>query len=268
MVDISNNPRIHHLLARVEKVGGGGASDSESPEIRECYREIGSYVHWLLRQDPAVVRRIEAEGQSWARQVDIGLGFEVPDLPEPPKEEPVDDVSSVDVSLVEAVVDQRAEPAEPPFGDFEVYEVPAVGRASGTPDHAMTDFEEEGVEGWQRQVSDLLLMVGPPGVPTDHGEQTTVVGRILSATDDLARRWEPLPLEVKFALISYLGCRSRALMVALPLDGDLQDVVRSMRLAGEAMRLPPVDSLLVAHPERGSWTADAEHWWSALRLGA
>jgi hypothetical protein len=78
VIDISHNPRVSQLLGRIEEVRRVVAklerTASERQEFeREVdgwYLEIGRYVHWLLRQEPEALARVEAESRRWAAELD------------------------------------------------------------------------------------------------------------------------------------------------------------------------------------------------------
>ena len=57
-MDLRNSPRVCHLLATAEALDRAG-----EPAARErVLLDLGRYVQWLMRQDPASWDRILAEG--------------------------------------------------------------------------------------------------------------------------------------------------------------------------------------------------------------
>lgn len=81
MIDISQNPRVSQLLGRIEEVRRAVAKLERTNaerreferEVESWYLEIGRYVHWLLRQEPEALARVEAEAKLWAAEIDARL---------------------------------------------------------------------------------------------------------------------------------------------------------------------------------------------------
>lgn len=105
IVDIGKNPRITHLLGRIEETRRRASDRPEGDAVRleleeevaRCYADLGRYVHWLVRQPPESLARIEAEARRWAKALDERLGEEVVE----PLVEELDDFE--DLSDVEAL---------------------------------------------------------------------------------------------------------------------------------------------------------------------
>ncbi|MCB9663179.1 MAG: hypothetical protein H6732_03630 [Alphaproteobacteria bacterium] len=78
IVDIAYNPRITEMLGRVEHARRRAAElDERDParaaaedEAARLYAELGRYVHWLMRQDPPALSRIDEEARAWAASAD------------------------------------------------------------------------------------------------------------------------------------------------------------------------------------------------------
>lgn len=74
IVDIANNPRIVQVLGRIEELRRAAAERPESDperarlegEVGALYVEVGHYTHWLMRQDPASLARVEEEARHYA----------------------------------------------------------------------------------------------------------------------------------------------------------------------------------------------------------
>lgn len=74
IVDIANNPRIVQILGRIEELRRAAAERPESDperarlegEVGALYVEVGHYTHWLMRQDPATLARVEEEARHYA----------------------------------------------------------------------------------------------------------------------------------------------------------------------------------------------------------
>lgn len=80
-IDISNNPRLSQLLGRIEEIRRAllklppNATERTKYEhaLAGFYIEVGKYVHWLMRQEPATLERIDAEARRWAAETDAFL---------------------------------------------------------------------------------------------------------------------------------------------------------------------------------------------------
>ncbi len=74
IVDIANNPRIVQVLGRIEELRRAAAERPESDperlrlegEVGALYVEVGHYTHWLMRQDPQSLARVEEEARRYA----------------------------------------------------------------------------------------------------------------------------------------------------------------------------------------------------------
>lgn len=77
IVDIANNPRITAALGRIEELRRAAQErpDKDPERLRmeseaaALYVEIGHYVHWMLRQDPGSLTKIEEEAKRAADQL-------------------------------------------------------------------------------------------------------------------------------------------------------------------------------------------------------
>jgi hypothetical protein len=82
VIDLATHPKLTHLLGQIEEMSAGSSMDtpalpgrpSKERAVAELYLEIGRYVHWLSRQDPAAVNRIQDEARQWAAEADKRLG--------------------------------------------------------------------------------------------------------------------------------------------------------------------------------------------------
>ncbi len=87
MIDISHNPRLTQLLGRIEETRRAlSRIPPHAPErtrhelaLAGFYVEVGKYVHWLMRQEPATLERVEAEGRRWAAEADAWLAKRGPE---------------------------------------------------------------------------------------------------------------------------------------------------------------------------------------------
>jgi hypothetical protein len=87
LIDISHNPRLSQLLGRIEEIRRVlGKLPPDTPErsryehaLAGFYIEVGKYVHWLMRQDPSTLARVQAEGRRWASEADAFLGQSRPE---------------------------------------------------------------------------------------------------------------------------------------------------------------------------------------------
>lgn len=69
MIDITENPKVTALVARIEAIARAAGSREADQRLAQLYLEVGHYVHWLLRQEPAAQRRVALEGQRWVREL-------------------------------------------------------------------------------------------------------------------------------------------------------------------------------------------------------
>jgi hypothetical protein len=275
MVDISNNPRVSQLLGRVEGARKDhvlAEDELASPEVDrlvdEAYREIGQYVHWLLRQDRDAVQRIAQEAEQWVKKqaqllaqdaeedldeldiVDLEMtGVESMGLLEEELGEM--GISDLDTGMVE-ILDDDADSQEISLDAHELPEVPELG--DGVP--------------WGRVVTDLLNMVGPPvRVETDE-ETKRRAARLLNATTDMRVRWMDLPDSIQLTLVGYIASLGRDLVDVELVEVDIRLMIGRLRRYRQTAGLPPVVALDPdGRSEYDDWVADAQRWWRALVLG-
>lgn len=82
VIDLASNPKLTHLLGQIEEMSADSGADtpaspgrpSKERAVAELYLEIGRYVHWLSRQDPGAVQRIQDESRRWAADASKRLG--------------------------------------------------------------------------------------------------------------------------------------------------------------------------------------------------
>ncbi len=169
-IDISRNPRITQLLGRVDELRralrrAGEASPERQALLHEIdgfYKEIGRYVHWLMRQDPAALARIDAQGAEWAEaQGRRGVGQEAP--------------VELDDGYLEELGLRDAGTEEPSVADI-TYDHGSVGIRTVSPDddaygRALVDVEVEPIDDAPIELTDADLEVlpaepAPPPKPT------------------------------------------------------------------------------------------------------
>lgn len=105
-IDITANPRIVQLLARIEATrrdvaaGAPPPREGSEPELDGLYGEVGRYVHWLIRQDPSGLGRVQEEARLYAEAMDEALGVE-----------PLDELLDEVVDFDDLGIDDLGEPS-------------------------------------------------------------------------------------------------------------------------------------------------------------
>lgn len=291
MIDISNNPRVSQIVGRIEDMARDLELDPGSPErpagelrIGELYLEMGRYVHWLLRQDPAAVARIGSASKTWSDELDAKLGPKgaqaLPPLPPPPARLPRPEppaapaaapvVAAAPVEVPEVIAIEEEEELEE-IADLEIVEdilvEPVDADEGSNPDLRSASDPPE--TAWVRDLNDLLQALGPPeqGRLTEDQAQRAA-NRLLNATTQMEMRWMGFPDSVQHALLALIGCRARNLQDRMPVDVELRMALGRMRRFHGARRLPQVKALEDdARPEQGSWELDSARWWKLLDRG-
>lgn len=141
MIDIAPNPRITQLLGRIETLRA--ELDHQRRDAREhrelagrmasLHEELGRYVHWLMRQEPAALRRIYAEAQRWAQEADQAIAAGTMPAPAPWDEEVPTDAFRVQ----EVLEDLDDGPALEPLD-----ELGSVGSASSDEEPMSLDLDD------------------------------------------------------------------------------------------------------------------------------
>jgi hypothetical protein len=304
VIDISNNPRVSQLVGRVEEVARdlerlpAERADGER-RIGELYLEMGRYVHWLIRQDPAALARVAEASKAWSAEADAKVGPPHPLVPPPLAAPPARLERPPEVAAPEPPPAAVAPPAAPAA-------VAASAPVPAAPVSVVLEDEDgleeiEGVElvedlliepldgaesdeasapdevtasdppetAWVRDLHDLIAALGPPeqGRLTEDQSQRAA-NRLLNATTQMEMRWMGFPDSVQHALLAVIGCRARNLQDRMPVDVELRMALGRMRRFHGARRLPSVRALEDdARPEHGSWEADSARWWKLLDRG-
>jgi hypothetical protein len=302
-IDLSFNPRVAAMLGRIEELTRRQGAAGPDRRIATLYMEVGQYVHWLLRQDPASEARIAEEGRHWAAELDGRLrrpGISDPlavvparmeNLPTPLWEadgpgglESSTESSRISVrlersddappgvagALVEIVPDELIEPVS--------VSVDALGELVEV--EPLTDFEEvtdsigatatsPDEHAWMSSLRDLLDMLGAPerGALTE-AQCQSAANRLLNATTQMEVRWVGYPDATQTSLCGFVATRCRALQQRMPVDVELRMALGRLRRFHSARKLPVVGALDdSSRPEAASWDVDADRYWSSLRRG-
>lgn len=303
MIDITHNPRVSQLLGRVEEERRALQRDDERARVtRErtiagLFGELGRYVHWLMRQDPASLARVDAEARAWADQVDAQLaqGGRIAARPAgpPPRavvaEAPDDDrptgelrpeatadsgrrsfgggaSDSAEQELIELGGDEviALEGDELPDVEVEPLTDGADGELTDSVAAAAVDPADEG---WVTSLRDLLKMLGPPEpLRLDDAAAAIAARRLSNATNQMEERWIGYPDTAQQALAGLIGSRARHLSERTAVDVELRMVIGRLRRFHSARRLPALNALRDdGRPDHGSWEADARRWWANLQ---
>ena len=310
LIDISHNPRLSQLLGRIEEIrrtlGKLPPSTSDRSRYEHAlagfYIEVGKYVHWLMRQDPATLARVHAEALRWAQETDAflgqgdrgdGLRVGVPAVDsthdsataEPNSEDmSVGDDRSNDSPGVEAIPELEPDlllddgthnSGEPALGLGEEASVGFDGTLGGLsmnlerPDdledsQSALAVEPEAV--WLSHLRSLMSQLGRPGIALDDpGACEMEKRRLVRATTNMETRWTAFPPEIKHQLLGFVASRAQAVRTRMAVDVELRLALGRMRRFREAFNLELLASLSDdPMPEQGSWDADAEWWWKRL----
>ncbi len=228
MIDVSVNPRVTQILARIERAEKQSGSEQE---VEALLRELGGYVRWLTEQDPAARGRIQAESEVW-----VASHAGTPSAPEVP----------AGVQFATTLKDKRrqaAVPARPKRRDMKVQPVRVA-----------------------QVVAAAVRALGEPDVPkTDDAYQTAALG-VFQAISDMEHKWPVLPASAAQGLIGLVASRIRQLQHFRGPDEKLERVMLRLVQVHTQCGLPTISALLPqGKPEFGSWSGDARRWRAELR---
>jgi hypothetical protein len=177
VIDITTNPRVSQLVGRIEELAAESPPVNEpvtqraarEREVAELYVEMGRYVHWLMRQEPAAIARAAIEARRWATDP----ASRVPTVPlilarlAPPAA----DLSGARTDRVDRTF--VAQPRVPVSASRDSDTSPSGSHASGTPSEfpsdpdALLDQVEpellEDLEAISAEVEEADLVVEPLG---------------------------------------------------------------------------------------------------------
>jgi hypothetical protein len=140
IVDVALNPRVAQILGRIEETRrlahdhpeGHVARVALEARIEGFYAELGRYVHWLVRQDPAALARLAEEGRRWAD--DLGRDLRTELIPE---------VSSAEVEIDELPEDESVEMSA---SEMPMVELTGDSRVDAVDVRDLVDVEAEPIE--------------------------------------------------------------------------------------------------------------------------
>lgn len=245
VIDIAHNARLTQMIGRLEEARRAAEQASDraplDQEVSRLYREVGRYVHWLMRQDADASRRIQEESRRWAEAYDANAGveplavepveeLEVGDIPEIEHDE-IDEVgvleltndseaSQVDIRLLDAAAQGdsfrppvRVAPrsgSAPQEVDLSVYD-------GGEPEVATRTMPVDvgGSAGWTEALQGVIGQLGS-------AKAEDAVARIARATSRIEARWARFPASVQEALVRLVGSRIRRLQGSLSAEDEAE----------------------------------------------
>jgi hypothetical protein len=140
-------------------------------------------------------------------------------------------------------------------------ELRVTSEVPGSPFHEY----RSGAPSWRSSLAQLLELMALPGSFADAEELAVESSRLQWASNQLAARLQPLPVDIRVALIAMMAARAQHLRLRLDSDvGPRLSLDRLQRYRLES-DLPAVAGLTpTPRPETGSWEGDAKQWWSLL----
>lgn len=239
VIDIAANPRLTQMIGRIEEARRAldTAADREAleAEIARLYQEVGRYTHWLMRQEPEAVQRIDAEARKWAETYDVDAGLEVADIEEVDEVEvdELEDLEDADeVSVLELTADSEASSVDVRLLDHDVQgdrdrppvRVP-IRDDSGPEVFELTDFagEESFEMGEDPDVATITMPIeiGGRGGWTDKlqlllaelggADRDDAVRKAVRSTMRIEARWALFPEPVQTGLARLVAARVRRL---------------------------------------------------------
>ncbi len=282
VIDIASNPRLTQMVGRLEEArrAADHAEDRASldDEIARMYREIGRYVHWLMRQEPDTVRRILDEGRKWAATYDARAGIEalemdiVEDIAFEEVAEPIEDEAD-EVSVLELTNDSEASQVDVRLLDAaaqgDMYRAPmrVAPRRSGPEEVDLSAFDVGGSpettqpvhkvdlggrSGWTDALQAMMIDLGSANAK----DAAVRIGRVTSRVE---ARWSKYPAPVQAALVRMVSSRSRALQGRqTPEDeAEIKLALGRLRRFASDRQLPLCSALQPgAGPRTGDWPAE------------
>jgi hypothetical protein len=308
VIDLSTTPRIAQIAGRIERLsepgGGGVPPDVAAREVGALYQELGRYVHWMIRQDPAALARAIEEGRSAPAGPAPApgaatLGFQ-PRRVQAGVDAPGERIAPP-ASPVAAEPAPRATEAAPSEGDrrssaprggpgpvtlaLALEGEPTQsqeGRAREPDAVTLTDLEPVGDEepAWNEAGPAAMhadedyapwleafgRVVQDLGSDAERARGDVLVARLLAASQGLEGRWEGFPELVQQAVVGAIAGLARAELSRRPGDTELRLLLGRLRRFHEVRQLAPVAALAPGGtPEGASWDRDAEDAVAALR---
>jgi len=297
MVDISSNPRVNQLLGRAESTTarrdaaaqGSAAWVDLDRQVEDAYRELGRYVHWLLRQDRSSLKRIREEADQYQRRLaemrDIlvddpaELRQPLPDVLVEPQD--LDDpLPMVEAELLDRDDYTDATQAQIPIREGSPLDVVLGLHGSGGMDDTAAGVTIEGLARdrvvqdvatqieWVRTLKELLSIVGAPREITAQQALAIQATRLLNATTGMEVRWLDFPESVQITLIGYLGSYARQVAGLIESDVEIGLTLSRLSRYQEARKMTPLLALDPdSEPEYETWAQDCQRWWQVLSPG-
>lgn len=293
MVDISANPRVSQLLGRIEASAdardvqeqGSASWVKLNQRVDDDYRELGKYVHWLMRQDRGSVEKIRDEADRYQRRREemlARLGQTSTTGTTAPTPSTIPRVRE-ELPLVSAELVERDDNTDVPDGiEFEEMEWPAVQMLQEIVDLDVTvggitsdgRAREDMVRDvasqieWVRALKDLMAMVGKPRTLSDADAASAQGNRLLNATTGMEVRWLEFPDSVQVSLVGFLGSYARHVQEVAETDVEARLTLGRLTRYQAARGLPAMRVLDPrGKPEYDSWAEDCRQWWEVLSPG-
>lgn len=275
VIDIAHSARLTQMLGRIEEARRASQHATDKTELEDevarLYLQVGRYVHWLLRQSPETVARIENESRAWAATYDAAAGIEAVDI-DVVEEVEVDiemlDDAAEEISVLELTADSEAssvdirmldnaaagdrhtprtlggdEAVDVSEYDELVDEAPAVTDTQPIPKVTSPDA-------WRDTLRMIVRDLGAPTSPIELG-----VRRIVQATTRVEARWSQFPPMVQTSLARMVAARARFLQAnaSAEQDAELRLAVGRLRRFSDERDLPLSQAL---HHDAGARSAD------------
>lgn len=237
-MDPLNDPRVAHLLERIESV----RVLSDPAELTDLYAELGTRVHALWQQ---------------ARAVEAPSSLEyVPTWGDLPDEDDLTDIPDPSSFL------GHAAPEEEPPGPVVRLETLQALRSSG--DGPLAVHRGSSLS-WREPLDELLDLITLPGDLADPAVMPSEASTVQWASGELQNRIARFPEPVRQALLGLLAVRARNLASHLDVDIGPKMALDRLKRIRSSHELPWVVALMPnARPETGSWVTDARAFWELL----
>ncbi len=266
MSSILGNPHIRHLIAQAESadelrqklLDEHGRTDTVDAAIEQVLRDLGEAVWRMVRStplgdaepteipEPAVGQSESVDVRWFTEEVAIGeVLFDPGDLGDTRDE------------LTADLTTALAEPNTMTLDDVE--------RDRRNPACALGALRATVPPRWAADLDKFCRSLGPLDPSTDPqvlGREVSRLTRAASRPD----RWNPLPEDIRTALLGMLAARIRrvcALLQDPPGGKESMKHLHAYRMDQDLPHVAPLDPR--AAPERGAWEADARAWWVVLQ---
>lgn len=300
VIDIAANPRLTQMLGRIEEARRAldGADDRAAleAEISALYQEVGRYTHWLMRQEPETIQRLEAEARKWVDNYDLSSGVEVAEI-EAVEEVEIDELEDLEdaeeVSVLELTADSEASSVDVRLLDTDVQgdrdrppvRVPARPD-SGPQEYEMGDWEDGGETLRPEQdepvyaTATMPIEIGGRSGWTDHlqlmlaelgeVERDDAVRKVIRGTMRIEARWSRFPESVQAGLCRLLAARIRQLQGGAEGEqaADLRLAIGRLRSFADTQGLAPCAALdEAAGPDTDDWEVEEARARAVLESG-